>query len=220
MNTYIFDFDSTIVSVESLDELARIAFAGRPDAAEQFTKLSNITNLGMTGAIDFRESLTQRLQLFAPTKEEIKTLVDLLMQSITPSFVRQSQWLRKNSHRIYIVSGGFEECIKPVAKQLGIPESHVFANRFVYDNHGNATGFEPSHPTSQPQGKVTQIKTMRLPGKTVMVGDGFTDYEARKFGAVDLFWAYTEIVTRDVVTQNADRTVHSLEDIIQLDTGT
>ena len=55
----VFDFDSTFTQVEGLDELADIALAGRPDAAERVAQIRALTDQGMAGEIGFQESLTQ-----------------------------------------------------------------------------------------------------------------------------------------------------------------
>ena len=52
-----FDFDSTIVSVEGIDELAQIALANAPDRAARVAAIHAITNAGMEGAIPIDESL-------------------------------------------------------------------------------------------------------------------------------------------------------------------
>lgn len=44
---YVFDFDSTLISLESLDELASIALAGHPERAARMAALREITSQGM-----------------------------------------------------------------------------------------------------------------------------------------------------------------------------
>jgi D-3-phosphoglycerate dehydrogenase len=48
--TWIFDFDSTLVRVEALDELADIALQGRADHAALLARIKLITNQGMEGS--------------------------------------------------------------------------------------------------------------------------------------------------------------------------
>lgn len=55
----IFDFDSTMVCLETLDELAKIVLAGAPDAAERTAKIAAITERGMNGEIGFEQSLSE-----------------------------------------------------------------------------------------------------------------------------------------------------------------
>ena len=46
----VFDFDSTVVAVEGLDELARIALADDPDRERTVEAIEAITRDGMSGA--------------------------------------------------------------------------------------------------------------------------------------------------------------------------
>lgn len=54
---YIIDFDSTFVSVESLDELAKIALRDDPSREKTALEISRITALGMEGKLSFEKSL-------------------------------------------------------------------------------------------------------------------------------------------------------------------
>ena len=85
--TLILDFDSTIVSVESLDLLAEISLAKHPEREQRQQKIEELTKLGMEGKLDFRESLLQRIALLDANKSHLETLVKRLQKSISPSFV-------------------------------------------------------------------------------------------------------------------------------------
>lgn len=37
---------------------------------------------------------------------------------------------------VYLVSGGFQVLIKPLARKLSIPEDHVYANNLLFNNDG------------------------------------------------------------------------------------
>ena len=60
MATVIFDFDSTLIRVESLEEILRPQLEARPHLA---TAMEEITQRGMEGQISFRDSLEQRLAI-------------------------------------------------------------------------------------------------------------------------------------------------------------
>ncbi len=209
--TYIFDFDSTLVTLESMDELARIAMSNLEDKDERMIKLEEITNLGMLGEINFRDSLDRRLALFTLTNEDIKKVVRLLSTSISPSVWANRQWFENNSNRIYVISGGFEECILPITNCLGILGKNVFANSFIYDGTGNITGYNPTRPTSENKGKVTQIRKLDLPRPIIVIGDGYTDYEIKQQGEADLFYAFTETVDRPSINILADKVLSSFQ---------
>ena len=61
----VLDFDSTIVTVESLDELAAMALEGRPDRGEVLARIKAITDAGMDGSLPIDRSLAQRLALLS-----------------------------------------------------------------------------------------------------------------------------------------------------------
>lgn len=99
------------------------------------------------------------------------------------------QHLKVNNKKIYLISGGFDCLIEPVANQLAIPISNVFANKLLFDFKGNYAGFDTTQPTSRSGGKGEAIEQVlnfnrnRLMDgnnelKIVMIGDGSTDLEA------------------------------------------
>lgn len=214
--TYILDFDSTLVAVESLDELARLALKDAPDGTERLTELHKLTSEGMSGKISFDEVLRRRLQLFSANRTHIAELVAILKDAITDSALELEDWFDENADDIYIVSGGFEDYIIPVVAELGIAPSHVFANKFIYDENGSITGFDTSRHTSKNQGKANQVAELQLASPIVAIGDGMTDYEIRARGEADEFWAFTQHIARPVVVERADRVLESFEDIEQL----
>jgi D-3-phosphoglycerate dehydrogenase / 2-oxoglutarate reductase len=214
--TYILDFDSTLVSVESLDELARISLGDQPDKELKLARLHAITNQGMNGGLPFDESLRRRLELFQANRGHVAQLVHLLKDAITDSALELEDWFEDNIDNIYIVSGGFADYIIPIAKELGIPASHVFANKFVYDASGTIVGFDESLPTSRPGGKAAQVALLELPDPVIMIGDGFTDYEVRAKGAAAEFWAFTQHASRPSVVERADRVLESFEEVESL----
>jgi D-3-phosphoglycerate dehydrogenase len=211
--TYILDFDSTLVSVESLDELARISLEGQPDKETKLAQLHALTNQGMNGGLAFDESLRRRLELFAANRGHVEQVVELLKDAITDSALELEDWFEENADNVYIVSGGFADYIVPVAEELGIPASHVFANKFVYDAAGNIIGFDETLPTSKQGGKSEQVARLELAGPVVMIGDGMTDYEVRAKGMADEFWAFTQHVTRPTVVERADRVIGGFDEV-------
>ena len=214
---YVIDFDSTIITCESLDELAAIALRGRADRASALLQLQNLTNLGMAGKLAFDESLQKRLELFAPTDKHIHELVTKLGNCITPSFWDNRDWLKANADRIYVISGGFEECIIPIIEELGLRADHVLANAFTTDGRGTATGHDTSRHLSKAGGKIAQVRALALSGPVIAIGDGYTDYEIRKSGEADAFWYFAENIERDAVMPHADKVLYSFDEVVQSD---
>jgi D-3-phosphoglycerate dehydrogenase / 2-oxoglutarate reductase len=207
--SYILDFDSNFVTVESLDELGFLATADKPDRELIREEMRALTTLGMTGEMPFDASLRARLKLFDANVEHIALLTEVLADRISPSALEHSDWFSENAQRLYVVSGGFEELIIPTVARLGILATNVYANRFVLDDDGNIVGHDLTRLTAQPGGKAAQVKALDLPRPIIAVGDGSTDLEIRLHGAADEFWAMTETIPRQSVVAQADRVLTS-----------
>ncbi|MEK9176884.1 MAG: HAD-IB family phosphatase [Patescibacteria group bacterium] len=212
----VFDFDSTLVTVESLDELAGIALRGNPKRESILADIARITKLGMEGALPFSESLSRRLKLFSATRGDIDELVTLLMKSITPSVARHRDFFARHQDRVYVLSSGFKEYIEPVVGSLGIPAERVVANSFLFDGEGRVTGADLRNPLTGDKGKVVVVTSLGLGKGTLMIGDGYTDYEVRKEGAAEAFILFSENVSREGVIAVADKNVANMEEFLYL----
>jgi len=201
----ILDFDSTFVTVESLDLLAERELAASSDRARITQEVQDITRLGMEGAISFSESLSHRLRLFRAHQRDVAAVAQELLEKISPSITREQVWIRDHADHIHIVSGGFEEMIRPVAESFGIKQVH--ANRFLYDADGYIAGADDTTHFAHDHGKATHLRSMNLPGIICAIGDGYTDYEMKSLGGAHYFLAYTENISRTPVIVLADRVV-------------
>jgi D-3-phosphoglycerate dehydrogenase len=212
---YIFDFDSTLVQVETLDELAKICLQDNPDKKAIIKKIKATTKLGMEGKISFNESLKTRLTLIKPHKEQVNFLVKKLVAKISPSLLKNLDFIKNNCDRIYIISGGFKECILPVANKLGIKDNHILANTFIFDRNGKYLGFDDQNPLAQKDGKAKAVELLKLKGEIVVIGDGYTDWKIKAQGAADYFIAFTETVKRPAIIDKADWVIDSFDDLIK-----
>lgn len=211
---FIFDFDSTLVRIETLEALADLALKDAPDAAERKARIAALTDDAMNGRIGFGEALKQRLELLALRREHVEALTDRILDEATVSIRRNVDFFQRNAERIYILSGGFREVIAPLAERLGVPADHVLANDLIYDDEGRVTGADEANPLSRENGKPEVIRALKLEGPVVMVGDGWTDAEVKIQGAADRFYAFTEIVRRDKVVEAADAVASSLDEVL------
>jgi D-3-phosphoglycerate dehydrogenase len=211
---FIIDFDSTFVTIEALDTLAEIALEDNAKKEEIVLQIKGITQLGMEGKMTFTETLEKRLPLFSANKSHIDILIKKLKKSITPSILRNKSFFKKNASNIYILSGGFSEYIIPIVTAFGIPEKNILANNFVFDKDNNITGFNKKSLLSQKRGKVKAVNSLKLNGEKYVLGDGYTDYEIKKYGASDYFYCFTENVRRDSVANLADLEITSFDELL------
>ena len=79
---YVFDFDSTLTSVEALDVLAEITLEHNPNRDEIIKQIQEITNLGIDGDISFTESLKRRIALLKANQDDLDELVRRLEKKI------------------------------------------------------------------------------------------------------------------------------------------
>jgi D-3-phosphoglycerate dehydrogenase len=97
--TYVFDFDSTLVRIETLEALADIALAGVPDAAAIRAEVAALTDQAMTGDLPFGEALNRRLALLPLTRDHIAELAGRILDEGTPSVRRNLRFFRENAGR-------------------------------------------------------------------------------------------------------------------------
>jgi len=198
-----FDFDSTIVSGEAIDELAQIALANAPDRATRVATIHAITNAGMEGAMPIDESLRQRMDMLQIRAHMIAPLVERLQQQVSPSLLRHAALLKNMRDQIWIISSGFHEWIDPVVSTLGLRTDHVNANRLLADADG-ILRLDPTSRCATVGSKARAAASLGCAPPRIMIGDGMTDFEVRRDGACDYFAAWTESVVRPAVVANAD----------------
>ena len=209
----VIDFDSTLVKVEALEELANIALNKDREKLQKMKIIGDITNQGMNGMLSFDKSLQKRLDLFKANRNMIEKLTNLLFKSISESINANREFLRQNRENIYIVSGGFREYIIPIILGLGLKEENVLANSFIFNQNGDVVGVNKNLALAHENGKVKAVSELGLKGRTIVVGDGMTDYQIKQFGYADMFICYCENVEREKVAKFADRIIYSFNDV-------
>lgn len=124
----IADMDSTIVTSETLDDLAE--FVGLGD------KVADITAQAMRGEIDFKGAVRARVAMLAdlPENKIDEAIAQLTFTDGAESLV---QSMRQNHAHTALVSGGFRHFTNYVADSLGFHENH--ANQLEIEN-GTLTG--------------------------------------------------------------------------------
>lgn len=213
---FVIDFDSTIIQTEGLDELAEIVLKHNPKKVYILEEIKKITTMGMEGKIGFRQSLKKRLQLLKINRHHLELLAKVLRKKISPSILRNKLFFKRFKDQIYIITGGFQEFVLPVALKLGIQQDHILANSFIFDKSGNVINFDTKNLLSYNNGKVKAVKNLHLIGDIIVIGDGFTDLQIKAMGAAQRFYAYIENANRDIVTKNADTVISSFDEFLYI----
>lgn len=211
---YIFDFDSTLTSVEALDVLAEITLVNNPKKDEIIEEIQEITNLGIDGEISFTESLERRIKLLHAHKSNLDELIKRLGQQVSKSIEANKEFFENFSDDIYVISCGFKEFIDAIVKEYNIPANRVYANTFEYDAEGYIVGFDKENILSHHNGKIQCLKDMNLDGEIQVIGDGYSDYVMREAGVADKFFAFTENVSRDKAVDKADHVTPNLDEFL------
>ncbi|MGA7966734.1 MAG: HAD-IB family phosphatase [Gammaproteobacteria bacterium] len=211
----LIDFDSTFVNVESLEVLAEISLSDHT-VAERDARLDairDLTSLAMAGHLPFAEALARRFELLQPRAEHLPALIAVLKTRVSPSFRRHSDFIRRHTERIYIVSAGFYDYIAPVASDYGISPEHILANRLIQRTDGTLD-FDARQPLVADDGKVAVVQTLGLRGPVVAIGDGVSDLELGRSKLCTDFLAYTETVERPEVIRKAHHTTADFEAVL------
>lgn len=211
---FVFDFDSTLTSVEALDVLAEITLVNNPRKEEIIQEIIDITNLGIDGEISFTESLDRRIKLLNANKSDLTLLIEELRKKVSASIERNKEFFENYSEDIYVISCGFKEFIDDIVKDYNIPSDRVYANTFEFDEEGKIIGFDASNVLSMHNGKIQCLKDLNLQGEVQVIGDGYSDYVTKEAGVADRFFAYTENVVRDRTIENADHIAPNFDEFL------
>ncbi|CAB0152008.1 Phosphoserine phosphatase [Pseudidiomarina piscicola] len=167
----IFDMDSTLITIECIDELA--ALRGKKQ------QVSAITEAAMRGELDFAASLRERVKVLnGVSATEMQQLFEPLPLAVG---ARQLiQWFKQHGWRTALVSGGFTWFSERVADALQL-DAHR-ANQLHWQGsqlNGELSG-ELSGPIVDAQAKADYLCELAtrwsIPlSNTIAVGDGAND---------------------------------------------
>lgn len=196
----IIDFDSTFIKLETIEILASFALNEKNHRDEIINQIKDITNRAMIGEIPFSDALDQRIKLIQPKPEHIDKTIFFLKNKITNSFNENKKFFKQHYKNCYIISGGFKEIIIPIVRDFNILEKQIFANTFLYKN--KKIGIDKDNALSKNNGK--NLIAKNIDGFNIIIGDGYTDYEVKKYGNAQKFIQFTENINRKSLNKKAD----------------
>tara|TARA_B000000475_G_scaffold255489_1_gene235217 strand:- start:559 stop:1086 length:528 start_codon:yes stop_codon:yes gene_type:complete len=168
----------------------------------------------MNGQIPFEKSLEKRLELMDIYKSDINDLVQKVVKKIDKSLISNLDFFKNNISNIYIVSGGFKSIIEPVMNVATSMKWKVYANDLIYDKDEKLIGVDLDNPLSKAFGKVNVLKSLNFKNDIIIVGDGYTDYELKKYKIAKYFLAYTKYIHRDSVVLKSDQKCNNFDQVI------
>jgi len=162
------DMDSTLITIECIDEIAD--FAGRK------AQVAAVTAAAMRGEIDWPRSLRQRVSALAGLDEGVLERVYRERLQLTPGAQSLVDAARKAGLKTLLVSGGFSYFTDRLRDRLGLDEAH--ANALVIEAGriaGRVTG-----PLVDADGKAAHVARMRdalglARERVLVIGDGAND---------------------------------------------
>ncbi len=105
----LLDCDSTLSSIEGIDELGRLR------GPETFKAVEDMTNAAMDGGTPMEAIFAKRLDIIKPTKAELEAIGAQYIATVEPTAKATLDQLRAAGWKIAIVSGGFTQAILPLA---------------------------------------------------------------------------------------------------------
>lgn len=192
----VFDVDSTLVTIEGLDWLAK--YKGCEDGVVELTRRS------MEGIFDFQEAMIQKMNILSPSYADLERLGQAYCDHIVPGAADAIAQFHAQGKEVWILTGNFQPAVGILARKLEIPIDRVISNRVFFDDAKAYAGFDAESPLAKNGGKAIKIQdVLNREGKRVaFVGDGKTDLEVKPY--VALFIGFGGVAERAIVKAEAD----------------
>ena len=163
----VMDMDSTVIQIECIDEIAKLAGLGEQVAA--------VTAKAMRGELAFSESLISRVQCLTDVPvaqlQKIRDSIPLM-----PGVAALVTELKQHNWKVAIASGGFTYFAQYLQQRLGLDDS--FANT-LEEHDGKLTG-KVLGEIVDAEVKARVVRSLGdkyeiAPNQTIAMGDGAND---------------------------------------------
>jgi len=204
-----FDCDSTLSTIEGIDELA--ALAGKED------EIAALTNQAMNGELDLKDVYGARLQAIQPTRAQLKAVEERYWETRVQDAAEVIAALHFLGKHVFVISGGLAEPVRGFARRLGVSPERVRAVELEYNElsgkwwryHDPAQLAQQKFmdyyqgPLTVSSGKPNVVESLTgdLHGKRLFIGDGASDLATQ--AVVDVFVGFGGVVSRENVQQAA-----------------
>lgn len=205
-----FDCDSTLSTIEGIDELARMKGVE--------SQIADLTRAAMDGRVPLQEVYAERLRLLAPTRADLRAIENAYRQTVVPDARETIAALHQYGRTVHIISGGLADAVIGFGVWLGVPRERIHAVGLTYNqlsgrwwdyqrcaevgNPEESYLMYDESPLTTQHGKAEVIRRLRERGKRAMlVGDGASDLAAAH--AVNVFVGFGGVVLRPIIAANA-----------------
>lgn len=198
--TVVFDCDSTLSTLEGIEELA----------SDHRAEVEALTEAAMRGDIPLEQVYGRRLELVRPTRWRVLALGKRYIETLVPDARETVAALQNAGVHVRIMSGGLKPAVLELAAALGIEENAVDAVDVYFDDDDAYSGFDVASPLAASGGKRKVVESWGadVPRPIMLVGDGATDQEAQP--VVDAFVAFAGVVVRPAVVAAGDFVIRDL----------
>jgi phosphoserine phosphatase len=190
----ILDCDSTLSSIEGVDELARRRGVG--------PEITALTEQAMQGRVPLEAVYAKRLELIRPDRDLVRWLGDRYVQTLVPGADELVRVLLERGKEVHVVSGGILQAVAMLAASLRIPHANVHAVELRFDADGSFAGYAQDSPLARSGGKRTVAEKIARGRRVAAVGDGVTDLEMQEAGAMLI--GFGGVAVREAVRDCAD----------------
>jgi len=191
-----FDCDSTLSTLEGIDELARYYEL-------DVNEIARLTLAAMNGDMPLESVYGRRLSEINPDRASINWLASRYLEEITEGAEAVCRELSSHGKELHIISSGIRQAILPLAERLDFPRHHVHAVDLYFQENGSYVTYDRRSPLTRSCGKAEVCKLLLEPGKTLlMVGDSASDLAAKQSGVAVL--GFGGVVERAKVREQAD----------------
>jgi phosphoserine phosphatase len=204
-----FDCDSTLSTIEGIDELAKLAGKEAEVAA--------LTNKAMNGELDLKDVYGERLKAIQPTKAQLKRVEERYWETLVPDAQEVIAALHFLDKKVFVISGGLAQPVRGFARRLGVEPERVRAVELEFNELSGAWWryhdptqlaqqkfmdfYEGPLTVSSGKPRVVEELARGYHGRRLFVGDGASDLAART--SVDLFVGFGGVVARENVYADA-----------------
>ena len=162
------DMDSTLITIECIDELG--------DCAGKKAEIAAITAQAMRGEIEYRESLRRRVKALAGLDEKVLFRVYDERLKLTPGAEALISACKKHGVPLLLVSGGFSFFTERLKARLGL--DHTLSNVLGGEGRQAQRRARRRHRRRRCQGRQVPPSTFSLHAgkeRSVAIGDGAND---------------------------------------------
>jgi phosphoserine phosphatase len=217
----VFDCDSTLSTIEGIDELACLV----DDKDDVSANIAALTKRAMEGDIPLEAVYGQRLVAVNPTQSQVRRIAQIYRETAIHDAKAVIEALQVLGAKVFVVSGGLKEPVRDFSVWLGVPAEHIFAVDMEYDQlsgkwwrywdqlGGQNTGANylsvEANPLTGTHGKNRIIAGIRAAhaGRALLIGDGLSDLEAGE--EVDLFIGFGGAVYRQRIAEQSSVYIRS-----------